>query len=140
MELAASGQNHHMWLKGCLRLFSDFVFFGGKKPKIFKYSNAAFSATFGRIDFGIGAFESLWSIFFISEKILTCPHFPLIFVAFEEGLRTKNAKNCDFRPSSNSTEIKGKWGRTIFLFFLKVSIKTFQTHLLSCLDDTQIDF
>ena len=95
-----------------------FWFFLGKKPKIFKYSNAAFSATFGRIDFGIGAFESLWSIFLKSEqKNFTCPHFPLISVAFEEGLRTKNAKICDFRPSSNTTEIKGKWGRTkIFIF------------------------
>ena len=85
-----------------------FWFFLEKKPKISNIQIQVSQRDFVQKTSELVRLKAYDQYFSILKKNFTCPHFPLISVAFEEGLRTKNAKICDFRPSSNTTEIKGK--------------------------------
>ena len=73
-------------------------FFGKKKTKISNIQIQVSQRDFVQKTSELVRLKAYDQYFSILKKIFTCPHSPLISVAFEEGLRTRNAKNLRFSP------------------------------------------
>ena len=83
-------------LKGCLRFWADWGFFTLKNPQMLNIQIGLSPPIFVQINSNLMRLKAYDQYFSILKKIFTSPHFPLISVAFEEGLRTKKCKNLRF--------------------------------------------